>query len=126
MMCQVSCPFSYSPCLQKYAPAGIAPVTSLLASANSSSLFVLGMCLEGSGRLLPRGTTMGGLLPPQEKTGGILSIQEGVKPFLVVLGVGLWAPKPPQHPVCCGTRTDLQHWDPMAPNLWSPLQPSPN
>lgn len=126
MMCQVSCPFSYSPCLQKYAPAGIAPVTSLLASANSSSLFVLGMCLEGSGRLLPRGTTMGGLLPPQEKTGGILSIQEGVKPFLVVLGVALQAPEPPQHPVCCGTRTDLQHWDPMAPNLWSPLQPSPN
>lgn len=29
MMCQVSCPFSYSPGLQKYAPTGIASVPSL-------------------------------------------------------------------------------------------------
>lgn len=48
-------------------------------------------------------------------------MQEGVKPFLVVLGMGLWAPEPP-----CGIGADLQHWDPMAPNLWSPLQLSPN
>lgn len=62
-----------------------------------------------------------GCFHPRITTGGALSMQEGVKPFLVVLGMGLWAPEPP-----CGTGADLQHWDPMAPNLWSPLQPSPN
>lgn len=77
MMCQVSCPFSYSPGLQKYAPTGIASVPFLLARANSSSLFVLRMCLEGSGRLLPPGTLVGRLCPSQEMRGGVLGMQAG-------------------------------------------------